>query len=78
MSHDHFKESIKRCRQASPYFPTPHDVISKYRLIKSESAAKAAAQLPMPDNIPDEQLEINRKGIESVKKRLARKFDMNR
>jgi hypothetical protein len=78
MSAEDFRESVKRCRQSSPYFPTPHDVMSKYRLIKSESAAKEAAQLPMPENIPEEQLEINRKGIESVKKRLARKFDMNR
>jgi hypothetical protein len=76
MSAEKFKESIRRCRQSSSYFPTPFDVISKYRVIKNEDAVHAAAALPMPDEIPEAQAEINRTGIEGIRKRLAKRFDI--
>ena len=74
MGEKYFLESVKRVRRQSQFFPTTAEVLAEYRVIVAELPNQDSQNLlAMPLEMSDDQIEINRKGIEMLRKRLAKK-----
>lgn len=66
-----FVKAMDRHLTDGRWYPTPTEIRGHYWAAKAGSNATAQAKLPMPNNIPADQEEINRQGVQSMRAAIA-------
>ena len=62
---------MKRWRQQSSFFPSTHDILEIYKVLRSERNVSDVKALPMPTEISEEQAALNLKHIAKLRDKIG-------